>query len=297
MEKKRLTIFFSVLAVACLFLAAAIVLLIIMPKDSILQKPQGNAAEPTAVQETALPELAEPTQPATPLEAARPDSTTGDRQPTSPQGATESKTTAAKAPEELVNKLKMTGSSAQTLSDCGCRQLVTVTSAGSTATIDFYTLENNEWKKDDSMTCSGFVGENGVTEDMYEGARATPKGLFTVGEAFYMDEKPATGLQTFQITENTYWVDDPDSKYYNQRVEGTQDKDWDSAEHLIEITPFYRYGFVIGYNTACEPYKGSAIFFHVKTVPTLGCVATQEENVLQYLKKLDASQNPYILIV
>ena len=146
-------------------------------------------------------------------------------------------------------------------------------------------------------TIYGFVGHNGVTENMHEGGYATPKGLYSVGEAFYIDDKPTTGLDIFQITENTYWVDDPNSSMYNRRVEGRQKADWNSAEHMISFRPSYDYGFVIDYNTEAVYNAGSAIFFHYSGDPTAGCVGTSTKMVLRYLAALDKKLNPYILIV
>lgn len=218
--------------------------------------------------------------------------------PTAAAVETEAPTAAAvSAPDELTQMLSLQGATPQELYDQGCRQLVTVQSQGASASIGFYAVEDNAWVYRDDMSCGGFVGSNGVTDDMHEGAYATPIGLYSVGEAFYIYDAPQTGLDMFQVTPDTYWVDDPDSKYYNQRVEGTADQDWSSAEHMIDYSPAYDYGFVINYNTAAEYNKGSAIFFHMSSGPTAGCVGTSQGMVLKYLAALDASLNPYILIV
>ena len=58
----------------------------------------------------------------------------------------------------------------------------------------------------------------------------------------------------------------------------------------------YRYGFVIGYNMPPVPGKGSAIFFHVGSTPTAGCIAASEDHVLALLGRLDAAGSPQILI-
>ena len=85
--------------------------------------------------------------------------------------------------------------------------------------------------------------------------------------------------------------------YYNKRVEGTADKDWNSAEHMIDYSAAYEYGFVIDYNPDAVYNAGSAIFFHISYSSTAGCVGTDKNMVLQYLAKLDSTKNPYILIV
>ena len=156
--------------------------------------------------------------------------------------------------------------------------------------------ENGLWA-DAGLTTEGYVGENGVSRESYEGSRMTPAGVFPIEEAFYIEDKPETGLTTFQITENTYWVDDVESELYNQRIELAGEKTWKSAEHMIEYPDAYRYGFVVGYNmNPVEAGRGSAIFFHIGGQATLGCIATSEEMVLEYLKKLDETMHPFIVI-
>ncbi|MGN1126474.1 MAG: L,D-transpeptidase family protein, partial [Ruminococcus sp.] len=153
------------------------------------------------------------------------------------------------------------------------------------------------WSKDENLSCSGFVGTEGTVTDMSEQISGTPKGFYPIGEAFYIYDAPQTKLNTFQITQNTNWIDDPDSAFYNQRVEGTENQDWNSCEHMIDYADSYAYGFVINYNMPAEYNKGSAIFMHIGSVPTQGCIATSTENILAYLSKLDCALNPYILII
>ncbi|MBR3646082.1 MAG: SH3 domain-containing protein [Lachnospiraceae bacterium] len=181
----------------------------------------------------------------------------------------------------------------------GCRQLVVVDSKNSGATLHFFSKKKNEWVENEELECAGYVGSEGSISpyEMSEEHRATPRGLYGIGQAFYISDKPETKLAMFKITDKTYWVDDPDSAYYNQKVEGTENKDWDSAEHMADATEEYKYGFVIQYNTAGEYDKGSAIFFHISSGPTAGCVGTTESMVLKYLKKLDQTKSPLILVL
>lgn len=204
---------------------------------------------------------------------------------------------AIQAPDNMVNLLAQNDNSLESLSEIGCKQFVTVSSNGSSAHINFYELNENKWVLDDTLSCDGFVGANGVTTDMHEGGYASPKGLYPIGDAFYIYNKPETNLSTFEVTNDTYWVDDPDSKYYNKRVEGTADKDWNSAEHMVDYATAYEYGFVIDYNPDAVYNAGSAIFFHISYSSTAGCVGTDRDMVLQYLAKLDSTKVPYILII
>ncbi|MBQ3265354.1 MAG: hypothetical protein IJH07_06200 [Ruminococcus sp.] len=281
MKKKYMVIILSLTSTAVVLLAAAVILILNTP-----QAPLTAASETSVLSETAavITEARADTQ--APVTEAPTEAPT--EPPTEAPPA---------APGDMTDILAQNGNSLDDLSSLGCSQLVTVSSYGSSAAIRYYELEdNNTWTEDESLRCSGYVGRNGVTADMHEGGYASPMGLYHIGDAFYIYSQPDTGLSSFQVTADTYWVDDPDSAYYNQRVEGTANKDWSSAEHMIDI-PQYEYGFVIDYNTEAVYNAGSAIFFHISYGGTAGCVGTDRDHVLSYLSKLDASRNPYIIIV
>ena len=199
---------------------------------------------------------------------------------------------------DYMNELLQKGSeSADRLESNGAQQLVTVDSRGSSAIIRFFEKNDGKWVEDETLACNGYVGSEGTIDpaEMGEDRNATPKGLYSIGDAFYKEDEPDTGLEIFQITPGTYWVNDPRSDDYNQMVQTTDILD--GAEDMNAIED-YKYGFVINYNV--DPVlkgKGSAIFFHCKEEDTHGCVAAPEENVLKYLNKLDAEKAPFILIV
>ncbi len=199
-------------------------------------------------------------------------------------------------PKEIQVLFETNKSYLKSLIENDCQQLIVVDTHGEKALVNYYSFANGNWKKSDDFSCSAFMGKNGSTTDKTEGDGCTPLGVYKIKSAFYINEKPKTALDSFKITEDSYWVDDIDSAYYNQYVTDIAKKDWDSAEHMIEYDG-YRYGFVVDYNPTCEPNVGSAIFFHVGYNPTAGCVATNEEMVLKYLSVLDKEKNPFILIV
>ena len=194
--------------------------------------------------------------------------------------------------------LSDTGHSFDELQKNKCSQLIIVESNYNTAQLSMFEKDKNGiWNNIEELETSGYVGAAGVSDKSFEGSWQTPKGLFPVGEAFYIHNKPTTGLESFQITQDIYWVDDPNSAYYNQKVDlkNGVNMDWNSAEHMIDIQN-YEYGFVINFNMSpIEKGKGSAIFFHISSSPTAGCVGTSQEMVLEYLKVLDKDKNPYIL--
>lgn len=199
--------------------------------------------------------------------------------------------------QTLANILSNSPVTTEQLARLNCKQLITVSSNGNLASIMMFTKNNNEIWYSNDLDTYGYIGYNGITYNKQEGDKKTPAGLYSIGQAFYINDKPQTGLNTFQITPDTYWVDDANSKFYNQKVIGTENKDWNSAESMYYISN-YIYGFTINYNTSpIKSGEGSAIFFHVGSTATAGCIATQEDMVIKYLNALSANNNPYILIV
>lgn len=155
-----------------------------------------------------------------------------------------------------------------------------------------YERVGGKWTK--LVDTKGCVGRAGVTSDKREGDRKTPKGVFPLTFAFGVKE-PETKLEFRLITDESYWVDDADSGYYNTWQEGY--KGWKSAEKLSEYSDYYRYAVAIGYNTECTPGLGSAIFLHCKRKAyTTGCVAIPESALLEMLKLLDPDKSPVIII-
>ena len=177
-------------------------------------------------------------------------------------------------------------------------QLITVDAWGVNATLNTFEKIDGVWTKTKILTdTSGFVGLQGVSESASEYTSYTPKGLFALSTAFGICDDPGTGLDYFKVTEDSYWVDDPKSQFYNCHVEGTENKDWDSAEHLIEYSGSYDYCVFIEYNTnPVIPEKGSAFFLHVGESSTAGCVAISRSDMIEVLKWLSKAQSPHILI-
>ena len=154
--------------------------------------------------------------------------------------------------------------------------------------------DDKTWTK--RLSVDGYVGQNGITNNKKEGDRKTPSGIYGFDIAFGLAENPGTNIIYKQINKNDYWVDDPNSKYYNKWVDIMEvDKDFKSAEHLYDHKIAYKYGLVINYNTEnIIKGKGSAIFFHVSTNgPTHGCVSVDEDTMVKILKIL----KPYAKII
>lgn len=168
-------------------------------------------------------------------------------------------------------------------------QLIVVKASGSTATVTMHQRNSSGvWKQ--IMSTSGYVGRNGIGKTS-EGDGKTPTGTFSIGRAFGVNSSPGTKINYTKINSTHYWVDDSDSKYYNQFV-STLDvtHDWSSAEHLIKYPTAYAYALHIKYNPQNIPGKGSAIFLHcISGTGTSGCVAIPEANMKYVLKHLKSN--------
>lgn len=86
-----------------------------------------------------------------------------------------------------------------------------------------------------------------------------------------------------------YWVDDSKSKYYNQLVDISKvEKDWNSAEHLIDYPIQYEYLIEIKTNPNNIPEQGSAIFLHfANNKATEGCIAVDTEIMRRIIENID----------
>ena len=145
-----------------------------------------------------------------------------------------------------------------------------------------------------------YIGKNGLTNNKKEGDLKTPIGQFNLGIVFgthkiedIIIDKSFTYIQ---INQNLYWVDDINSKYYNKLVDITKvEKDWNSAENLLENAIPYEYAIEIKTNPSNIPGKGSAIFLHCKNKDyTAGCISLPKEKMIELLKVIN--KNTKIII-
>lgn len=134
-----------------------------------------------------------------------------------------------------------------------------------------------------------YIGKNGITNNKKEGDGKTPIGIFKLGIAFGTHSKNKINYNNYiKINKNLYWVDDVKSKYYNQLIDISKtQKDWKSAENLIEYQKQYEYAIEIKTNPNNIKGKGSAIFLHCSIEkPTAGCIAINKEKMKKILDTL-----------
>lgn len=154
------------------------------------------------------------------------------------------------------------------------------------------TINNKEYIR--ILKAQALIGRNGITKNKKEGDGKTPSGTYNLGIAFGTQKRENIRLDRaisyIEINDNLYWVDDVNSKYYNKLIEilDTQkdtDKDWQSAEHLIDYPVEYKYAIEIKANHNNVKGKGSAIFLHCSNKkPTSGCIAISKRKMKRVLK-------------
>ena len=167
-------------------------------------------------------------------------------------------------------------------------QLLIVAAEGTTCSVTAYEKSGGVWSQ--ALDTEGFVGAGGIGKAS-EGDDKTPVGQYKFIKAFGVLDDPGCAIPYTKLDDSHYWVDDSKSKYYNQFVStGEVEPDWSSAEHLAAVGAPYNYVLALDYNSARIPGEGSAIFLHCSSgVPTLGCVAIPEEDMVKVMQWVKSS--------
>ncbi len=171
----------------------------------------------------------------------------------------------------------------------GTSQLITVVGDGTVtgAQLSFWQKGEAGWTR--QLMGKAHLGIHGFSDRTREGDGTTPTGCYELGIAFGNKKDPGTALDWFDINPYHYWVDDPDSDYYNRLIDSRQvPSGWRSGEHLADYVPSYNYSVNIEVNPECRKDSTSAIFLHCfgRNPYTLGCVAIEEGQMRQVLRIL-----------
>lgn len=178
------------------------------------------------------------------------------------------------------------------------RQAILVKNADpSSVRVVIFTLEKDAggWRFV-SGPIKGNIGWNGFAASgtKREGDGKTPSGIYPLGTVFGYAPSINTRMPYRQATKDDFWVDDVNSPFYNRWVTGNVGAA--SAEKMRREDDLCKYGIVVEYNTnpIIKGY-GSAIFFHIwrgEGVPTVGCVAMAEEDIVKLIAWLDPEKKP-----
>ncbi|MGQ0455934.1 MAG: L,D-transpeptidase family protein [Hyphomicrobium sp.] len=137
-------------------------------------------------------------------------------------------------------------------------------------------------------TCA--LGRSGVRAMKREGDGATPRGVWTLREAFYNADRmnrPRTRLPLRRLRIDDGWCDAQMDPNYNRAVRHPYPA---SAERLFRADGLYDIVVVLGYNDRPRVQgRGSAIFLHIARPgygPTEGCVALRRDHALRVISKM-----------
>ena len=156
---------------------------------------------------------------------------------------------------------------------------------------EFSIYQAKDGKYEKIFNCPAVIGKNGPGKQS-EGDTKTPLGTWTIGEAYGINDDPGSRVPYTKVDDSMYWcATGSNSKKYNTLIKSNDDHDADYSEdeHIIEYSGVYNYLLDLGYNRACAPYAGNAIFLHCwrgPDSPTGGCVGVSEENMIKILQTI-----------
>ncbi|MEZ4601222.1 MAG: L,D-transpeptidase family protein [Syntrophotaleaceae bacterium] len=132
-----------------------------------------------------------------------------------------------------------------------------------------------------------------------EGDGRTPSGVFPLKRTFGYAPQVDTRMPYRQAGVEDVWVDDDAAPDYNRWVRRGETAAA-SYELMKREDDCYKVGIIIEYNTdPVVPGAGSAIFIHVRRgedIPTAGCVALAEKDLLKLLGWLDPAAEPLVVL-
>lgn len=181
-------------------------------------------------------------------------------------------------------------------------QVITVRVTSSSATTGV--LEAWERRGEDFARVHGpipvFVGEDGVGSASERRSR-TPRGVFTLTEAFGLASNPGTSLPYVRVGAAHWWVSDVKSRYYNQMrrcIPGARCGFRQSRSEQLGRIGAYEYAIVMDYNRdPVVPGRGSAFFLHVSEGrPTQGCISMAESDLTRLLRWLRPAEHPVVAV-
>lgn len=181
-------------------------------------------------------------------------------------------------------------------------QILDVSTSGSYAKLTLYEWDN-EWIQ--VWSANGCVGSSGIG-DAKEGRSITPSGTFKIGFAYGISDNVETNLKYIKLSENSVWVNDVSSNYYNVLTEFNLIGDA-SYEPTYQQFLDGKYSINIYFENngdgltpgGAKPRKGSVITlcgYKYELKPTAGCIDISSADMTELLKYLDSEKNPNIYI-
>ena len=151
-------------------------------------------------------------------------------------------------------------------------------------------LKNKDMLIIDDFKFKCCIGKKGINIKKKEGDKATPHGIFKLGNIYYRSDrvqKPHSNLKCKKIKKYMGWCNDTLNKFYNKEIVINNKI---KHEKLFRSDYKYNYLILIHYNYPNSiSGKGSAIFIHLTKdyKPTVGCIGLKEKDLLILLKLVD----------
>ncbi len=176
------------------------------------------------------------------------------------------------------------------------KQLIVVNYEGNSKARLTYYSRDSKGKFVKRFSTAAWIGKNGINKKK-EGDGKSPKGLYSLDQAFGICKNPGSKMKYTKVTAKHYWCDDSSSPYYNRMIVASTVKHKCGGEQLISCKGSYDYALAVGYNKKGVPGKGSAIFLHCsKNHATAGCIAVSKDMMKKILLRLNPTKRPMILI-
>lgn len=184
-------------------------------------------------------------------------------------------------------------------------QKLNVSATGSYAKLTLY-----EWYNDwvPIWSADGCVGSAGIG-NAKEGSSITPSGTFKIGFAYGVSNKEdiETNLNYIKLSENSVWVDDENSPFYNVLTDLNSIGNAHYEPTYQQFTTDGKYSTNIYFENngdgltpgKAESGKGSVITLcgcRWELKPTAGCIDISSADMTELLKYLDSEKNPVIII-
>lgn len=182
-------------------------------------------------------------------------------------------------------------------------QIITVRASSQYSTtgtlIAWQKQSNGGWTKRFGPV-TAHLGSDGVgTPSEYNSH--TPRGTFTISQAFGRQSDPGTSLPYTQVNGDDWWVSDVNSPAYNTlQVCALQNCPFDTAagENLYDAGSVYNYALVMDVNRwPATRGGGSAYFLHVTDgTATAGCVSMDAGTLVSIMQWLTPAGHPRIAV-
>lgn len=138
----------------------------------------------------------------------------------------------ASTPEEIPASTPEEIPASEPLNPNESYQQIFVEASGSSAQLSLLTYRNGEWVTD--LTTTAAIGSSGITYNKTEGDHMTPAGTFPLIFAFSSTAQD-TKMPFVKIDENSVWVCDPNSSFYNTLQSQTNPtRDWSDSKSSVE---------------------------------------------------------------